>query len=80
MNLGPDTGHVWWLAVDDVPERDWSAWPSVLDDEERARAARFIRDADRRQFIAAPLLEVRHRRGGSLRTRTASRRWTHTTA
>jgi 4'-phosphopantetheinyl transferase len=56
MNLAPDTAHVWWLAVDDVPERAWSAWPSVLDDEERARAARFIRDADRRQFIAAHVL------------------------
>jgi 4'-phosphopantetheinyl transferase len=48
-----DTAHVWWLALADVPEDAWNLWLTVLDEEERVRAGRFFRAADRQQFIAA---------------------------
>jgi 4'-phosphopantetheinyl transferase len=47
---------VWWLAIADVPAAAWPAMLAILDEEERARAARFLREADRRAFIAAHAL------------------------
>ncbi len=52
----PGTAHVRWLILDDLPHHVWPLWHALLDDAERARAARFLRDADRRQFIAAHML------------------------
>ena len=48
-----DTAHVWWLALADVPDDAWTLWLAVLNAEERVRAERFPRAADRQQFIAA---------------------------
>jgi 4'-phosphopantetheinyl transferase len=48
-----DIAHVWWLALADVPEDVLDPWLTVLNEEERARAGRFFRTSDRRQFIAA---------------------------
>jgi 4'-phosphopantetheinyl transferase len=48
-----ETAHVWWLALADVPEDASNLWLAILDEEERARAGRFMRAADRRQFIVA---------------------------
>jgi len=47
---------VWWLALADVPDDAWSRWTTLLDEEERARAARFVFEHDRHQFIAAHTL------------------------
>lgn len=51
--------QVWTLALDDVGEDDWPALESVLDDGERARAARFHFERDRLAYIAAHAL-LRH--------------------
>ncbi|MGE0225144.1 MAG: 4'-phosphopantetheinyl transferase superfamily protein [Acetobacteraceae bacterium] len=56
MALPAGIAVVWWLELALVPEWCWPAWTRVLDAEERARAARFVREADRRQFIAAHAL------------------------
>jgi 4'-phosphopantetheinyl transferase len=54
--LSPTRAGLWWLALADVPQEAWSRWTTVLDGEERARAARFVFDHDRHQFIAAHAL------------------------
>ncbi len=51
--LSRNRAEVWWFALADMPNEVWSDWLSALDDEERSRAARFVHDHDRRQFIAA---------------------------
>lgn len=54
--MGPDPGQVvvWWMAIDEVATRP--RWMAVLDAEERAKAARFRFDADRRQYVAGHAL------------------------
>src|SRR5919106_1168079 len=47
---------LWWLALGDVPSDTWSRWITLLDEDERARAARFVHERDRHQFIAAHAL------------------------
>ena len=47
---------LWWLTLADVPDDAWKRWTTLLDDDERARAARFVHERDRRQFIAAHAL------------------------
>lgn len=54
--LSPHRAGLWWLALADVPGHAWSRWTTLLDDEERARAARFVFERDRHQFIAAHAL------------------------
>lgn len=51
-----NTAYVRWLVLEDVPEEAWPIWLAGLDNEERARAGRLLREADRRQFIAAHTL------------------------
>lgn len=45
-----------WLAVDAVPEAAWAGLTALLDDGERARAARFVFAPDRQSFVAAHAL------------------------
>lgn len=47
---------VWWLATDVAGPADIRRWFEMLDQDERARAARFHFEADRREFIAAHAL------------------------
>jgi hypothetical protein len=47
---------LWWLDLDDVPANAWRRWAAILDEEERARAVRFVHERDRHQFIAAHAL------------------------
>ena len=47
---------VWWLATDAVSPTDLRRWRDMLDPDERARAARFHFELDRREFIAAHVL------------------------
>jgi 4'-phosphopantetheinyl transferase len=54
--LSPHRAGLWWLALADTPDHAWSRWTTMLDDEERARAARFVHEHDRHQFIAAHAL------------------------
>lgn len=54
--LSPQAAGLWWLALADVPDDAWRRWTAPLDEEERARAARFVHERDRRQFIAAHAL------------------------
>jgi len=54
--LSPHRAGLWWLVLADVPDGAWSRWSTVLDEEERARAARFVFERDRHQFIAAHAL------------------------
>ena len=56
LSLPPGIAAVWWLDLTTVPEARWETWTTVLDNEEQARAARFVRDSDRRQYIAAHAL------------------------
>jgi 4'-phosphopantetheinyl transferase len=51
-----NTAHALWLVLADVPETYWAFWPVLLDDAERARAARFVHASDRQAFIAAHAL------------------------
>jgi 4'-phosphopantetheinyl transferase len=54
--LSSQDAGLWWLTLDDVPADAWSRWTTLLDEEERTRAARFVHDRDRHQFIAAHAL------------------------
>lgn len=54
--LSPHSAGLWWLTLDDVPDDAWSRWTTLLDDDERARASRFMHERDRRQYIAAHAL------------------------
>jgi 4'-phosphopantetheinyl transferase len=54
--LSPHGAGLWWLALADVPDHAWSRWITTLDDDERTRAARFVYERDRHQFIAAHAL------------------------
>ncbi|HYH21918.1 MAG TPA: 4'-phosphopantetheinyl transferase superfamily protein [Azospirillum sp.] len=54
-----DAVQVWTLALEDVGEGDWPALEAVLDDTERARAARFHFERDRLAYVAAHAL-LRH--------------------
>lgn len=54
--LSARAAGLWWLALDDAPRESWSRWTTILDEEERARAARFVHERDRHQFIAAHAL------------------------
>lgn len=54
--LAPHRAGLWWLVLAEVPDAAWHRWTSLLDEEERARAARFAFEHDRRQFIAAHAL------------------------
>lgn len=47
---------VWWIDLDDVLAAPAAPDTALLDEEERARAARFVREGDRRAFIAAHVL------------------------
>jgi 4'-phosphopantetheinyl transferase len=47
---------LWWLTLDDVPADAWDRWTTLIDEAERARAAGFVHDRDRHQFIAAHTL------------------------
>jgi 4'-phosphopantetheinyl transferase len=49
--LGAHDVHVWRVPLDDDARAD-SYW-SLLSDEERRRASRFVRDVHRRRFVAA---------------------------
>jgi len=57
--MEPDEINLWSLAVDGIADEAWPALNGVLDDEERARAARFRFDRDRRAYVAAHAL-LRH--------------------
>jgi 4'-phosphopantetheinyl transferase len=50
------TADIQWLVLADVAEAHWAFWPDLLDDAERARAVRFVHNADRQAFIAAHAL------------------------
>lgn len=54
--LSPRTASVCWLMLDDVPADAWRRWTTILDEDERARAGRFVHERDRHQFIAAHAL------------------------
>jgi 4'-phosphopantetheinyl transferase len=47
---------VWWLDTEAAQPSDVQRWLRTLDREERERAARFLIEADRREFIAAHAL------------------------
>jgi 4'-phosphopantetheinyl transferase len=65
VTLPAKVATIWWLEISAVPEQCWSIWTGVLDTEEQARAFRFVRESDRRQFIAAhTLLRAMLRRYG----------------
>lgn len=77
LSLPAGIAPVWWLDLRTVPETRWAAWNAVLESEEQERAARFVRDSDRRQYIAAHALlrGMLHRHGG-----LDSRAWRFITA
>ena len=52
LRLGPDECHVWRVPLD-APAQDVERLRSLLSAEERARAARFVFEADRRRFVVA---------------------------
>lgn len=56
LTLPPGIATVWWLELAPIPDPCWARWNTVLNPEEQARAARFVREPDRRQFIAAHAL------------------------
>jgi 4'-phosphopantetheinyl transferase len=47
---------VWTVAVEEVPEEMWPRIAAFLDDDERTRAARFVFDRHRREYMAAHAL------------------------
>lgn len=68
--LSPRGAGLWCLALADVPHDAWSRWTTLLDGGERDRAARFVHERDRYQFIAAHVLLrllLQHLAGGPAR-------------
>jgi len=53
--LAPDIS-VWTVTPDSVPESYWSLLSDLLDAAERKRAARFVFERHRRQYVAAHAL------------------------
>ncbi|UYN96104.1 MAG: 4'-phosphopantetheinyl transferase superfamily protein [Enhydrobacter sp.] len=47
---------LWWLSLEGVSDDSSRRWAALLDDDERARAVRFVHDRDRRPFVAAHAL------------------------
>src|SRR5437773_10842015 len=56
MSMIPGEAHVWYMVLDHVPLDAYHHWSDLLDDAERAAAARFYHDIDRQQYIAAHAL------------------------
>jgi 4'-phosphopantetheinyl transferase len=56
MTLEEDTVAVFWLSTDLIGPADWPRLASLLDEAERARAARFHFERDRQVFIAGHAL------------------------
>lgn len=54
--LSENDAAVWWLDVDTVNAGDWPRLEAVLEDSEKARAARFHFERDRLTYIAAHAL------------------------
>lgn len=48
--------EVWWVDLDDLPAVSPAAYLALLDETEQHRAARFLRERDRRAFVAAHAL------------------------
>lgn len=55
--MGTHCITVWTVAVDAAPEELWPSLHALLDDSERARAARFSFERHRRQHVAAHALK-----------------------
>ncbi len=54
--LAEGTVEAWWVDLEDVPADVWRLDRAILDGAERARAARFVFERDRKAFLAAHVL------------------------
>ncbi len=54
--MAGETAEVWWLATDSLGAGDWPELEALLDEAERARAARFHFERDRLSYVAAHAL------------------------